>query len=1019
MEKLILFLICFSIFFSSSVQANQELYDSATLLFGEDEFELASLEYQKILVGSGERAIKGKAAFYLGECFFQLKNYSKAKDGFIHYLKTYPNQERRAEGQFRVSECFYFLEDYAAASQAYERYIQDNPDHKYVPTALYGAGRSFLETGYFEQALFSFQKLSENYPNHKLVEGSLYYIGWVYLRGEKYSKAADAFRSFYEKFPESKLAPEALLRAADARFRDKKYRISLDIYNKVLSKGEGAFKKDARLGIAWSYYRLKEFAKAANYFMVLANDEKNANAKAENYFQAIQSFYSGKKYALALDASRKMVATCQGSPLIRDGLYWQGVIHKKIEQHEEGIKSFTRALSLKKSKVHTEEIELELGNAYLKIKQYDQAIELFKRSLKRAGAKWVPQIQYDLSRTLHLSGRTNEAIQVASQIRSDEKSTLAVLSEFSLGEFKFSEKNYLNAKDHYEKVILGGNESLKNDAIYRLGWCYKLLGQAQNALDSFQKMDLKSNENKYVREVRYIIAGLHIDLGKKGIGEIEYKKLLSPRGEFSGDSYIALAELSYKDQDFQQTIDYMQQFLRGFPGHRLMEDGLFLLAEAAYEANNIGLSLKSYAKIVSNKNSNLRENALYGRAWIYFEQNKFQNALKDLSDLMQRYPDSQFKGSVLQLKGKIYVAMNKLDLAKDAFMKGLEMSSEPEDGENILLNLAGVETDAKRYGGALKLYDEILKKYPNSSHRGRVFYEKGWLYMQMQDNSNAYTMFKTYLTSFPEGELITDVQFALGELAYGNSKYEEALQNYSSCQNDETYQDKAYYKSAWCNFKLKRYTDAAQLFGALIVNQPNSPLKIEARYREGLSYLKALELEKAAASLSKYLIEGRTDTFFSEALFNLGKVYEKLDKLDDAVDKYERYTKLFPNGTESVNSEFRLGKIFMAQKKFHQARDHFENVLKDKTHYLAIEAQYEYGESYFLENKYNEAIRMYLKTLLYKDGKRWQAASLLKVALCHKASGRNDKAKKYFEKLFQKYPGTDESKMAAEELQRI
>ena len=61
-------------------------------------------------------------------------------------------------------------------------------------------------------------------------------------------------------------------------------------------------------------------------------------------------------------------------------------------------------------------------------------------------------------------------------------------------------------------------------------------------------------------------------------------------------------------------------------------------------------------------------------------------------------------------------------------------------------------------------------------------------------------------------------------------------------------------------------------------------------------------------------------------------------------------------------------------------------------------------------------MKAYLKTLLYKDGKVWQARSLYRIAQSYTAQAKSDKAAKYLRKLVDEFPDTEEAKKAASEL---
>lgn len=280
-------------------------------------------------------------------------------------------------------------------------------------------------------------------------------------------------------------------------------------------------------------------------------------------------------------------------------------------------------------------------------------------------------------------------------------------------------------------------------------------------------------------------------------------------------------------------------------------------------------------------------------------------------------------------------------------------------------------------------------------------------------------MFKAYRKSYPNGDLIDDVNFALGQLAYDRGAFRDAILAYENTSTSPRYKDKALYKLGFSHFKLEQYREAGDAFSRLLTQAPESPLALESSYREGQSWLKASDYVRAEQALTSYLSRGRNDNFYGEALFDLGIVLERQGKSSEAVEQYERYLKIFSEGPQVAEVQVYLGRLYMKSGSYARARDVLKLALKDRTHFLALEAQYMEGEAFYLEARYDESIRSFLQTQLYKDGSLWQSKGLLKIGEAHKALRRLDRAKHYYEKLLDRYPQSEAAKSAIEALRNL
>jgi len=1018
-----------AIFWCASVIAaaehpQQAAYEDGKVMFNNREYKLAIPYYEKIVNTKGKADVDAKAAYFLAESYFQIEDYVKAGPIFRDYLVRFPSHEFRAKAQFRFAEALYFQEEHETAARAFERFVQDNPKDDLVPEAIYRSATSLLDVGKSDEAAQLLDRLKRDFPTHPKVEEAMFFMAWAAFKEDRFAEAAESFFQFHKKFPKSDKSIEALLRAANAQFSATQYRKALELYNEVLRLGQGAFKRDSNTGIAWSYYKLNEFDKAGNYFLTLARNDDTREGKAEHYYQAIHSFYSGEAWDKGLEAIAEFFSQIKDHPLLGDAHYWRGLILIQKNDLVVAEKDLLQAANFESSKITKGEIYLELGNLYMKQANRDKALETLKTGLSIADKDSVKQqLRYELSRVLHLMNRTEEAIAYMEDNLKNiaqMKGEMALLSQFSMAEFHFVQKDYKAALSFYEKAYNEGGRELKLDALYKMGWCHRFLKNFEQANKNFAILLEMEQEGKpkYGQEVPYLIAQIYREIKQSDKATEWYVKVITSNEVFAAEASLALAEMKFEKGEHAAVVKDLKGFLVSYPNHALESNVRYLMAEAAYETGDVALAKQNYRKVIDSKQAILKEDALYGSAWILYENNEFDQALIDVDNLLKNYVETNFKKSAIQLKAKILRQLNRLDDAKQILSAGLK-SMEKGEGEAILLDLAKIESELNHPDKALEIYNKLLHDFPNTELRGMVTYEKGWLYMGMDKPNEAFLMFKAYESSHPDGEFISDVQYVLGELAYGKEKYKEAIAYYEKSKITQRYKDRSLYKIAWSHIELENTNAAAETFGELVKECPDSSLLMEALYREGQSWLKALNFEKALQALSNFVERGKEEPFYGDALCDLGRVYEKQNQLGKAYDTYENYVKLFPNGERLTEMAFRMAKLNMQASKFSEARSNLKQALQSSAHALAPEAQYSEGECFFMEQRYNDAIGAFLKTEKFAFGEQWQAKALLKIAQCHRLLKNNNRAKEYLDRLLNQFPKSDVVEEAMQELRKL
>lgn len=1001
-------------------KSEQDAYDSATLLFNNEEYEIASGEYQGLLKTAKTLDVRAKSAFKVAECAFRLGKYKEALPLFREYLSGHPSHLQRPEGLIRAADCSLFVKDYQAAADGYGLFLKENPANpKLTPHAIFNSASARIELGAFSKARELYGDLLSRYPEWEKAPDARFNLAWTCLKEQDYVKAAEAFLAFCDRHPGSPKAAEALLRAADCRYRSGKHQESLTLYNRVLAEGEGAYKTDSMRGIAWNYYKLEQYEKAAGAFLNLAAQSAEDDGKAQAYFQAVQSFHSAGQPARGLAAADEMLSKCPGHALAADTLYWKGVFLRGLDRKEEAAEALSRSIGRGPSKVGAAEVRHELAGVLLAMKKYGEAVKALEEARAGASGRVLSQILYDQARALHLSGDTGGAIKVSEELlkQAPADDETATLSRFNLGEYLFSQKKYEEAAAHYRAVLKSGKDpSTALDARYRLGWCLKFLDRPKEAIEALGGMDLSDPKNKYGQESRLLIAELHEKSGDLAKAKAEYVGIIEGRGAFAGDACLALARLHFQDKQYANVIELMKRFLSLYPGHSQEAAGQFMLAEASFESGDKAASRSAYDKVIAGKDQSLRPSALYGKAWLLYDQGAMEAALESLAVLLKEYPGSSFSKSAVQLQGKIYTNLGKPDKARDAISQWISSSTGADRG-SVLLTLAGVETELKNYDRALSIYDEIAAN-PAGQDLGRVIYEKGWVLMQMGRPEDASAMFGRYRKEFPQGALIGDVEFAVGELQYSAKKYREALDSYAAARKDPRYLDKAVYKSAWCRFNLGEFGPAADLFSELVKTCPASALARESRYNEGLCRMKGSQYDRAAGVMEEFLASGtEPKNLCRDALFNLARIYEKLDRAEPARESYGKFIKLHPDSDLAGDAHVSLGNLLLAGKNYRDAAEHYRMVAGGN-HHMVMEALFGLGEARFHLEEYPEAIKAYTETLRYQGGEEWKSAGLYRIAQCHKGLKNPEKAEKYLKRLTQEFPESEHAAKAAEELKK-
>ncbi len=101
---------------------------------------------------------------------FQKGDVVGARKKFESFLKQYPNTELSGHAQFWIGETYYQKKDFEKAILEYEKAITKYPEGSKVPAALFKQGLAFLELGDKGSARNLFRRVIERYPRSEQAE---------------------------------------------------------------------------------------------------------------------------------------------------------------------------------------------------------------------------------------------------------------------------------------------------------------------------------------------------------------------------------------------------------------------------------------------------------------------------------------------------------------------------------------------------------------------------------------------------------------------------------------------------------------------------------------------------------------------------------------------------------------------------------------------------------------------------------------------------------------------------------
>jgi outer membrane protein assembly factor BamD (BamD/ComL family) len=188
--------------FSSEEEANQYLlthYNLGADYYSREEWRKASNEFEKVIYFFPTSDAATEASFYLGICYYEMKEYDFANAEFSSYLKTSSHPE------FFEESIFY---KYCIAKQLSEGFRRRPFKYRYFPKWIEGQSL----------ALEIYDEVAMTVPNHELAVCSLFSKAALLQNMREYRESIDAYQTVIRRFPKHELTPESFLQISEVYY---------------------------------------------------------------------------------------------------------------------------------------------------------------------------------------------------------------------------------------------------------------------------------------------------------------------------------------------------------------------------------------------------------------------------------------------------------------------------------------------------------------------------------------------------------------------------------------------------------------------------------------------------------------------------------------------------------------------------------------------------------------------------------------------------------------------------------
>ncbi|MCQ2284466.1 MAG: tetratricopeptide repeat protein [Bacteroidales bacterium] len=892
-----------------------------------------------------------EARFYLGRYYFSRKQWKKVISQFDEILENEIQPENVAEYQFKKGYSYFMIDDYDMAKAYFKKAREESGPYK--NRSIYYLAYLAYQDGQYEAALEDFLLVKDE-PDYRREVPS--YLTQIYFKQGEYDKVLEVAPECHNL--KDTMQSHTLRCIAISKYNLNKYDDAVIDFDRLIAANNIKLDRNDYFAAGFSYYRTKQYEKAAECF-ANAVDSKKPDLMTQNSYYLIGDCYrQTQQYQLAIQSFKEAAKMDYNADIKEDALFNYAKLQcqTSTSPFNNGIDALQEYSNKYPRSARSEEASSYLSKLYLSTKNYQAAINSIEKLSSKTPAILRAYQRCTYFRALELAnnGNDKEAIKMLNKTLSapvDKDMNLSAL--YWKGECQYRNEQYQDsyyALQTFQKTQYASYNEYYNNSFYTLGYAALKIKRYRDAANHFKSYIAKIGDDN---------------------------------DQCVADATARLADCYFMQQDLKSSIKYYE--LCASLSQTNADYALYQLAKCyGYQKNN-SKKIDALQRLTTlYPNTTYRDDADYDLAVTYHTQNDYEGAISAYKDFIKKHPKSPYIRQVHTRLAQAYMNSNNPSMAISTYKYVVETYPGSQEAKDALANLENIYTEE---GNTSEFFDYVRNKNMNISadRQDSIAFKAAETKYNRGDCEASIKACADYLRQFPNGSFVAKALFYKAECEYGQRQYSDALTDYEAIikKYKTEYNVTALHKAASILYNDKKYDQALSYFNKLAENTTDEDELIYANNGAMRSAYFLNDYAKALAASSN-IIGYNTPDLQNEALLIAG------------------------------NSALEL-------KDYEKAKNYYAQLVKKGSNDLCAEAAFHLADMALTVDKDLTGCEKKIKDILGSDysSEYWYARTFILYGDLYKAKANYFQARHTYQSIVDNYGGDDLVQMAQQKIAEL
>ena len=741
---------------------------------------------------------------------------------------------------------------------------------------------------------------------------------------------------------------------ANGLYVRKMYDSAIGEYEKFIQNNPGSPEvSSAQFRLADSYYFSKDYQVAINGFHAFIKKFPEDSRVSIAWFRIATAYYYLKQTAPAVKIFQELVHKAQ-DPTVRGGaLFYMGKCYEAKNKLDKSVEIFQRLLKEYPQNEFATYAAIAMGDHYLRQKRYEEAVTAYKIAADR-----------------------NMPADVAKE------------AQFKVAEIHFFNKDYVRAKESYEKLF----QSSREEADEVPAVTAKIRANRERALMNLfycdlQTQDLESATKRFEAEKDFIQQAGHMDEAK-----------------------VLIASILIEKKNYEAALTYLEQAIADPQVDKAVKE------KAIFKKSQV-LTLSGKKEQGLQELQNLLDLNAANPAMVYFQKGELLKEIGNFTEAAAAYeavPEKDsgeyFKAALYQL-GDVYSKAGNPEKARQAFERYIGLFHDDEDIPKAYLQIIQMDLDASNFARAVDTTLQFIHEYPKNPLADIAYYKLGVALTGLKKFSQASDAFQTVMHEYPSSKVYVDSIYGAAASSESGGQTKDAISFYETLV--QGYPDHPLFQDAQDHLAYLYVQDgdlekASDFYKDILLNKPS--VKIQP---EGAFWLLQYLSDHGDTATMNQILELLPKRFPGQNLsheinFFLGESAMAVKDYPKAIGYYSESIKAKADGAYAANATLGLGLASAAVNDNVSAEKNFTEALRyDSEIKVTMRARFEIADLHLKAGDVAEAAKAFMLVAILYDDEKYTPLSLYKAGECFTQLTKFDEAHKALSELKAHYPKSE------------